>query len=200
LVYQEFLNLHGILLDLSHYMLKKATILFFLSVFLFNSVGYFIVFKIVQSKIKHEMMSEIRNNLSDYNPAKLIFDAKTEKEISWKEEGKEFEYKDQRYDIIKKVRDGESLIIYCIEDKKESMLWGDLNKHVKSNVISNVPERQKSADDISSNVIKLYFNPEAIIYTDLSACNIITWRSVSDNYQAPALLSDFPPPDHSQAG
>ena len=187
----------SILLVLHHRMFKKAGILFFLSVFPFNSLGYFIVFKVSQNEIREEMALQLNNTSFSKAVTKIVLNDIDRNDILWDENGKEFEYGDKSYDIIRKAREGSSLIVYCIADKKETQLLSNLDEHVNTNVLSDESKKQKSGKDLSSKIVKLYFQENNPLIGNLINDKSFSYASLTNRiYKSPVLYSETPPPDY----
>jgi hypothetical protein len=191
----NWLFLNSICLVLSIHMIRKASILLLLSFFLFNYIGYFIVFEIEQNDNKKSILAAIKNDSSSFKIEKIIINDSIQDEINWKEEN-EFEFNGRTYDVIKKINQGSSIIVYCINDEKETELFNRLGEYVRSNLINDNSEKNKSGKELSIKLIKLYFPVSALVtepfITEISADH---YPEIS-KYTSPLLSFDPPPPDY----
>ncbi|MEO6220819.1 MAG: hypothetical protein ABIO81_10355 [Ginsengibacter sp.] len=77
------------------------------------------------------------------------------KQIYWEEEGKEFSFKGEMYDVVKIKIINDEVVLYCIHDKKEKMLIDNYNLITKNNSSS-----EKKRKDNIGNAINLFINKE----------------------------------------
>lgn len=86
-----------------------------------NNGGNLFYFYSLKNKIKQEVKSQIRQNKfqEDFTTFELY---KIASKIKWLEKGKEFQFDGQLYDVIKFEKVGKTLLIKCINDKKEKSL------------------------------------------------------------------------------
>lgn len=164
---------------------KKAFSFVLLAIFLFNIVGYFIAFKIVQHQVRSEVKTAIKQTLTT-NQLTVIEIYKTEQnQLIWEENNKEFYYKGELYDIVKTEEKTESIIYYCINDVQEEKLFANLEEHVNNYISDNHLSKKNSSKKNLPDSIKLYlsnvlsptlaitenttiFNTHPLLYT--SAC------------------------------
>jgi hypothetical protein len=175
-------------------MIRKASILLLLSFFLFNYIGYFIVFEIEQNDNKKSILAAIKNDSGSLKIEKVIINDSNQDEITWKEEN-EFEFNGITYDVIKKINQGSSIIVYCINDEKETELFNRLGEYVRSNLINDYTGKNKSGKELSIKLIKLYF-PVSVLVTDplITKISANHYPEIS-KYKSPLLSLDPPPPD-----
>lgn len=139
--------------------MKKVGVLILLFIFLFNNVGYLIVFKTMQYQAKKEIKSIIKNNLSNSDIIKISINRNNLSEIIWIEEGKEFLYKNKLYDLIKSEVLGDELILSCIDDKKETQLFANLDEQVNAYLNDDMSKKNSASQKIIKSVLKVfYFN------------------------------------------
>jgi hypothetical protein len=124
---------------------KKIIALFFLSVFLFNSLGYFIAFKFSQLEIKTEMRAEIMAATPDSRLICVTIPSEEVKNISWTEQH-EFSYKGNMYDVVRaeKKTDG-STSFFCMNDSKEEELLSKLDESLSAQLDVNKMANGKTA-------------------------------------------------------
>ncbi|MEI7895615.1 MAG: hypothetical protein WCJ26_01170 [bacterium] len=110
--------------------MKKVLIVSLLALFLFNSIGYYLLFELNRYGIRHEMQALIK-----HNPSKLAVISVPDiiRDHSFQRiDKKEFRYKGVMYDIVREIKTSRGLIFICIHDAKESNLYSGLN-HVNQN-------------------------------------------------------------------
>lgn len=105
----------------------------FLSLFVYNIVGYYAVFLMVQYSHHQEVKRALKG--PRHGALEVI-------EISKKDmdnhphftrvNEREFLYKGSMYDIVRTVESGDSVYFYCMNDKKETRMFAELKKHAGS--------------------------------------------------------------------
>ena len=81
--------------------MKKAISIVLLGIFLFNTTGYYVFFKIAQIEIKKEIKKEIKLSLQNDELTVITFLNSNINTIHWIENNKEFIYHNQMFDIVK---------------------------------------------------------------------------------------------------
>lgn len=123
-------------------MLKRGISIFFLALFLVNSVVFsmltLIRIKIHQSsefwKTENVNPIDLRISVSEMNSPSSTF--------HWLEEN-EFSYNGYRYDVIFKIQEKDFLVLKCINDSKEESLFQKLKEHTAQNE-NNLPAKSKT--------------------------------------------------------
>lgn len=174
--------------------MKKTAALFLLSIFLFNTAGYYIVFKAAQYSVKSEIQNEIRSGFDSDELETLIIHKTNLTDIEWLESGKEMRYNNQLYDIVKSVETSTTITFYCINDKKEKELFSKLENHINTHVVSTNPVKNDSSKKLIDTVIKLYFSNQISfsLFQSESNSNYFSFNLI----YTPALLEvNSPPPE-----
>jgi hypothetical protein len=124
----------------------------------------------MQEQQKELVKEQLHKNLRD-NEMELISLSDNKQKIYWQEDGKEFLFNGELYDVVKsKIINGET-ILYCLSDNKEKEIIKSYNKVTKNNsskdkrAKSNVEtastlfviENKKSEDISSYKFIKEYY-------------------------------------------
>jgi hypothetical protein len=97
-------------------------------VFLYNVGGYFLWFKMEQSHIQSEIRNEIQNGLNKDFLTVINVSAKDISAIEWIDNGKEFLYHGEMYDVVNIRSDKKTIQYECINDKNEEQLITDFCK------------------------------------------------------------------------
>jgi len=120
-----------------NHILKKALAIFFLLLFLFNSLGYFIVFRLNQLEIRDQMHSELLQKTPNSSLTCITLSAKNTTHLDWTEEN-EFVYQGSRYDVVRteKKADG-SVSYFCMNDSKEDELFSQLDQNLGNQLDAN---------------------------------------------------------------
>ena len=137
--------------------MKKLIPILLSLIIVYNSIGSFIALKIIQYNIKREIKREIKKGVpaEDYILVKLTdYDIDNEKNgFRYFDDDKEFRYNNSMYDIIKKKVVNDTNYFYCINDKKEEILFQNIDLLVKNNLDTNIPAK-KHSEAISWLIIK----------------------------------------------
>jgi hypothetical protein len=111
--------------------------------FLFNSGGYFLLFKWKQEIVRCEIRQEIKRQLKQGVPEEetvLIVIHPGEK-IDWVKPEKEFWYKGGLFDIITSSTSNDTIFLRCINDTQEKVLFENLDNLVQHQQQSKEPTK-----------------------------------------------------------
>jgi hypothetical protein len=140
--------------------MKKLFAIFFLFVFLFNTMGYFIVFEAERYSIKKEIRNNILLGQTDERVSVITInnDQLNKRTSEFELKGDEFMYKGHQYDIIRKESsNNNTTTFYALNDSKEEQLLSSLDNHIQT--ITDVSKKKHPND--SKNLVKklsnLYF-------------------------------------------
>ena len=173
--------------------MKKIISVFLLSIFLFNTVGYYVVFKVAQFEIKKEIKKEIKLGLKA-DDLKIIKFAHSEiNTINWVEKGKEFIHLDQMFDIVKSTSDDSFITFYCINDKQEKKLFENLETQILKVIENNKNSKENSSKESLNTFIKTYFFEELslVLFQNSSEYR---FNQNNELYSSANILIPTPPP------
>lgn len=88
---------------------------------LINISGLFLIFCYRQQEVKWEMKQYLSRNLQHASLTVFAFSLQDKKNINW-EANDEFSFQGQMYDVIKELQLGDTTIVYCVPDSKETAL------------------------------------------------------------------------------
>jgi len=137
--------------------MKKITPIFLICIFLFNTVGYYIAFKAVHYSVKKEIKSQIKSSLDITELTIITLNKKDLDKIEWKDDGEEMVYNDEMYDIVRSTETITSITYYCINDKKEKLLFANLEEHISIHIAADKPVKNPASKKLIDHVVKLYF-------------------------------------------
>ncbi|MEI6888989.1 MAG: hypothetical protein ACOYM0_08885 [Bacteroidales bacterium] len=109
-------------------MTRKLTIYFLLSLMVFQTTGFYLVFEVNRFLVKREVSARISSDsklpietivVSGINPS-LKFIGKNE-----------IEYKGRMYDVVYRTRHGDSTVLYCVHDVREDTINTGLARMMK---------------------------------------------------------------------
>jgi hypothetical protein len=136
--------------------MKKLAVFFLLTLFLFNTVGYYVVFKITQAEIKVDVKLQLKRGIPATELTEIKIDLKAISTIQWVEKNKEFYYNNQLYDVVKTSTTDNTITFYCITDKKEEVLFAHLDDYIKTHV-GATNNHNSTSKKLSTHVLKVYF-------------------------------------------
>lgn len=169
--------------------MKKAGIISVLLIFMFQSVGMFLLFRIKQADIRQEIKSRIKAGVPEAELTIFRFNPENLKQLKWVEDH-EFIYQERMYDIVSTAYEGEIVIYHCLHDKQETRLFKDLNK-----LVANKLGKDKNSRDGNQTLVVNWFcqerniSPPNIPKSLGKLCSAYTFSLKSD-FQEP----ECPPP------
>ena len=173
----------------------KSTVSFFLLIiFLFNTIGYFVVFKISQNQIRKEVKREIKMRLNDSDLHTIVFNKNELRTINWVKTDKEFFHNKELYDIVRTSETETTITYYCINDKQEEQLFASLDEHINKHLANHKSSKK--------NNLKLIDNNYKILHSSsLTLTNFYTIINHQTAYKTMLVSTDSalstPPPDFS---
>ena len=173
--------------------MKKATDILLLGIFLFNTTGYFVFFKIAQIEIKKEIKREIKLHLQSEELTIIRFSNSDINAIHWIEKNKEFIYQDQMFDIVRSSSNSNETTFYCINDKQEKKIFQNLEEQVLKQIESNKNSKSDSSKKNADNIVKTYFfeDYKLTIFHETSSC---LYKHIKKVYTSVDVLISTPPP------
>lgn len=183
------------LLYLCKLSMKKLAILTLLSIFIFNTVGYYIVFKISQSEAKSEIKSKITQNLSTQELTAITLTKTEIATVVWLEKNKEFYFKNKLYDVVKTTENNpNSTTFYCLSDEKEEALFANLDEHILRQLNKNDNNKNSTSKKLSNHVVKIYFlQSQDIHFHKMDIQNNFSFLKL--NYCSEFPETSSPPPE-----
>jgi hypothetical protein len=115
--------------------LKKGLVILFLTILCVSQTGYYFIYKYQLRQAKREMKAELFAKLPESSFE--LFIAEDNNTIVWKEDGKEFSLGGEMYDVAKIKKENGKTILYCINDKKEKILFQNFAKALKNDLSKN---------------------------------------------------------------
>jgi len=132
--------------------LKKFIAYILLTLFLYNLVGYYPAFILMRKLVKEEMELRIKNPNNKDELTEFIF-TQTEYDNLSRPGSKEIIVQGQLYDIVdQKADDKGNISVYCINDKKETILRANLEEQIEKNSGTTTPSKN------NANILKLLSN------------------------------------------
>lgn len=128
--------------------MRKTIALLICIIFLLNLSGHYIMFSIIRQQARSDMKAFIKNNLGDEELEKIIISdndlTSSASQIKFIKKN-EFIHKGKLYDIVRRKREDNQTVFYCINDKTEEKLFSNLDEHIKRNSDSSPVSKSLSA-------------------------------------------------------
>ena len=125
---------------------KKLFTILFISLIAFSLIGYYLIIHQARQEHKAHIKKLLHQNISE-NLLMAIDYTANKQAIYWEEEGEEFFFNGEIYDLVKTKNVAGKLYVYCINDEKENELIDQYNGSVKNN--SSTERNIKSTFDNS---------------------------------------------------
>ncbi|MHC1774831.1 MAG: hypothetical protein AB9834_05385 [Lentimicrobium sp.] len=172
--------------------MKKLIAILLSLIVCYNTVGYFIVFKLRQIQIKSEVKRLIKNSVPEEQLVVFSLTPETMHEFSWIH-SKEFRYRGEMYDVVRKVAvSADKTELYCIHDVKESGLFSHLDRLVKDAM--NHDRKGPGVLKVLSAFFTGLFPPPELFNDYISQCADIQYTVIPDLYSCQPVKVISPPP------
>jgi hypothetical protein len=129
--------------------MKKLFSVLLAFVFFYSIVGFYLNFAIEQCRIKEEIKEKIIKQLPDYKLTIIKISSRDQRKIQWIEDGKEFRFEGNMYDVVKVRQGGDTILYYCFCDIKENRLLSNLDKLVKDQSDHSPPRTVQKKQQIN---------------------------------------------------
>lgn len=170
--------------------IRSGIALMLCGLFIYNSMGYMLVYSAMLSMRKQQAFAEIARLKKQ--PLIAFTFAKTDKsKLESKKNRLEIKHNGCMYDVVRTQVSGDNITYYCIRDTKEEHLLDQLNLLSKSNGDNN--PLQKSASLIIDQVIKTALMNTPFQFSHYST--IFRYHSkIIPTYYSPDMAIPAPPP------
>ncbi len=155
---------------------------------LISQMGYIWVYRSNDRKIRKEAKAQLFRSLRNSKLELIELDVNA---VNWVEEGKEFQYNGEMYDVVKQERKGSRLVFHCINDHEENALLRDLSKKIWE---QNDPSSRNSSTTFFKvlPVSWFYAEPVAITFPQFATPSLPQYGP--EALVQADLLQHFPPP------
>ena len=173
--------------------MKRFFAILFISLYLYNIVGYLAVFTFLQYRVRSEVKLILKSSFPESNLAHFTFHTRQLQDglykIRWIKSN-EFMMDGKLYDVVRTFTVGDSTSLHCINDVQEERLFADLNEHVRRQMgHSEQPNKLDSFKD----VFKDSFSKSAIFIAILPILEPVSILA-EQHYMSIALEVPFLPP------
>ncbi len=175
--------------------LKKTAIVFLLFIFLFNTVGYYISFKVMECEIKTKSECDIEQGITIDALTKVVINKNNTRNIEWMDDGKEMRYNGEFYDIVKSTTASKDITYYCINDEEEDVLFAALDDYINTNIADSKPVKNGSSKKLLDHVIKIFFFNEESFSLATTPSLKKDFFSINLFYMPALIETNSPPPE-----
>ena len=175
--------------------MRKVVPFLLLFIFLFNTMGYFIVFKCSRFYIKETVENAIEDGVDAQFLTSITVQKNEIHELEWTDEN-EFRYKNDFFDVFKKVEHVSAVTYYCLDDTKERNLVSALDEHILKNVIGDKPLKNNS--EKSPNLyesIKLFIHDIFVLSPVVHSYSPICYAYFHPHYSFALVKPNDQPPE-----
>ena len=123
---------------------------------------------------KYEAREQVCRNLPNNKLTRISDIAGRDRNIHWKEKGKEFRYNGNMYDVVRTLKKGDTTIYYCYADVRESKLISEIDKQVNDYLKAHPTESQKGNNLLKKVMGLFYISTSDDLYKILNAGETLT--------------------------
>lgn len=138
--------------------MRKTVSVILLLVFIFQSIGCLMIFKLQQLQVRHNVKHHILSTLAndELTLIKLPLNKDKSANRSYRfVNSDELRYAGNMYDIVRTETHGEETWYYCYSDKKETRVLAQLNDFVK-NRMANDTQKKKQRENFQQLLNALF--------------------------------------------
>ena len=186
-VIQKNLLLLGLLILRHNLRMKKIFSIILIFVLFYSIMGFYLSFQIEQIRIKEEIKEKIISNLPENELILIKIPSFDSKKITWVEDGKEFRYESNMFDVVKIKKGIDTTYYYCFCDVKESKLLAHLDKLIKEQT-----DNSQSRSNLKKQEINYFFHE--ILFTQCLTKTPVVYFIYPSSYES--IVTDVlsPPP------
>ena len=137
--------------------MKKILSILLVFVFFYSIMGFYLNFQIEQFRIKEEVKEKIISNMPDKELTLIKITSRENDQIIWMEEGREFKYEGNMFDVVKIKKNKDTTYYYCVSDVKESKLLVHLDKLVKEQTDNSQSRTNQKKQEINYLLHEILF-------------------------------------------
>jgi hypothetical protein len=169
---------------------KRIATALLLSVFLYNIIGYYFAFSVLDMENRSQMSAFVQNE-KDFQTIRIH---KSEiKNIVFTDDEKEISYNGEMYDVKSESQEGDYIVFHCLNDTRETSLLAHLDDQVKNNMDTRSSSEKKQNNSSKNPVKDLFCMKHNILVSDFS---FISFPTVNCKLQTVNLPFLSPPPEH----
>ena len=127
---------------------------------LYNSVGYYFVFRIQHQKAEEDFQEYINSAIISEEELTLFkipvveYASKGGRDFD-RVEG-DFEQNGKFFEIVKQKLENDTVYVYCINNEREEALYAQLSDHINTHIIDGKPTKNNKSEKTYKNLLKEY--------------------------------------------
>ncbi len=181
--------------------MKKSVTILLLLIFVFNALGFWIVFKVRQNQVYAEAKARVKKALKNSLPeSELYYFELSEGEVlpsgaCWIKPQKEFSVDNQLYDIVRIEYKEDKTVLCCISDDQEKKLFTNLEEHIQKHISENSKSDASKKNKVDKKTNDWYelLNQSCFLYGYIN----IKYDCLIQLYEQLYLNTDTHPPSKS---
>lgn len=178
-------------------MLRKLLSILLLFSILFNMTGIYIAFKIEQAHIRSSIKHEIKDGIPEDELHEFHLSQKDYDQLNWVRPDIEFRRRKQMFDIVRRENKGDSIILHCVNDKEESLLFAHLDELIQNKMNKESKTPNSPLNKIVKVIKVVYVNDFSSFILEHQTLNAeIGFYETTKLYNSPSLGVPTPPPDN----
>jgi len=159
-------------------------------------IGFNIVFKIRQSKIRREIKHQIKEGIPGDKLREFTLSNAEYNQLNWVKQGKEFRKSEEMFDIVRSERFGDSIQIKCVNDIEEAMLFAQLEEMIQKKMDQESSDPSSPLSKMVKTLKLVYITPDSKVNLAYLSENQSRYFSYNQHlYSSPYLELLTPPPD-----
>ena len=172
--------------------MKKGLSIILLLLLLYNLVGYHAAFKVMRKQISKEVKRAIKKSMPEEDLVPIQVSTDDNNSLFWTKKDKEFRYKEEMYDVVRKEIISNTITYFCIHDFKESKLFDNFDLFLSEYMDKN-PQKYNCINLIKRLIQSVYYHEirQIIIFRKLS--NSVDFY-LNSYYNSIAIDKLTPPP------
>jgi hypothetical protein len=176
--------------------MKKSFSVLLLGIFLFNTMGYYFVFKVNQSIIQFQIRGIINSGFHNEMCILVKIDRPESNPNFKKTDLHEFSYCGRLYDIVSESVKGNTTWYYCINDKLEERLIAGFEKIQNLNLGLGSSDKTKQTQALLYHLITIALLKESIVFNYPQPLEVV-FGYTQQHLLTPFHIPVSPPPELS---
>jgi hypothetical protein len=148
--------------------------------------GRALLFRLQLAEVRQEARAVLAKGLEPDKVETIRLNKADSAAIHWLEEGLEFEWRDERYDVLSKKHEGGLFVLHVLPDKKESALVADFQKEERS--------RNTSSHMLIRLLAAPYLAPVSVCLATLPVCTTSVFPELESGFPGRHFPVLTPPP------
>ena len=155
-------------------------------------MGYYAVFTILDLENRFNM-SQLLQDSNCGSLQKIRINKSEVNDLLFEDNGKEITYNGEMYDVKSEIQDGDYIIFYCLDDKKETTLLASLNDQIQNNIGTHSASGQKQNNILKVSLNDYCNNMNRSLFLRISL-NVI-YPTSNPTVSSPLISFPSPPPE-----